>query len=180
MTRLASLDPQQATGPAKDLFTAVQAKLGRPAPNMMRAMASAPPVLKAYLEFSGALAGGRLDPKLRERIALAVGEQNRCGYCVDAHTLIGGKFGLQPAEMLDARRGKAADPAHAAALAFARKIASGNADVTDADVAALRQAGFDDGQIAEITAHVALNLFTNLFNHVAGTTSDFPPAPKLP
>ena len=50
---------------------------------------------------------------------------------------------------------------------------------SDADVEALRKAGFDDGQVAEITAHVALAIFTNLFNHVAGTASDFPPAPRL-
>ena len=43
----------------------------------------------------------------------------------------------------------------------------------------LRQSGYTDGQIAEIVAHVALNLFTNYFNHVAGTDVDFPAAPQL-
>lgn len=179
MSRLATLDPATATGPAGELLAAVQSRLGRPAPNMMRAMAVAPPVLKAYVEFSGALAGGRLEGRLREKIALAVSERNRCGYCVDAHTLIGARFGLQPDELLDARRGRSRDPAHSAALAFALKLAGSHGDVSDADVEALRKAGFDDGQVAEITAHVALAIFTNLFNHVAGTASDFPPAPRL-
>ena len=42
----------------------------------------------------------------------------------------------------------------------------------------MRGAGYDDGQIAEIVANVALNLFTNYFNHVAGTEVDFPVAPE--
>jgi hypothetical protein len=51
--------------------------------------------------------------------------------------------------------------------------------VTDEDVAGLRQHGYTDGDIAEIVANTALNIFTNYFNHVAGTVVDFPAAPKL-
>jgi alkylhydroperoxidase family enzyme len=46
--------------------------------------------------------------------------------------------------------------------------------VGDADVAALRTAGFDDGQIVEILAHVALNLFTNYVNVAFAVPVDFP------
>jgi len=40
-------------------------------------------------------------------------------------------------------------------------------------------AGYDDGAVAEVVANVALNLFTNDFNHVAETDIDFPQAPEL-
>jgi hypothetical protein len=43
----------------------------------------------------------------------------------------------------------------------------------------LRRAGYTDGEIGEIVANVALNLFTNYFNHVVGTKVDFPAAPDL-
>jgi alkylhydroperoxidase family enzyme len=46
--------------------------------------------------------------------------------------------------------------------------------VTDEDIEAIHAAGFDDGAIAEVVAHVALNFFTNYFNHVAQTEIDFP------
>ena len=36
-----------------------------------------------------------------------------------------------------------------------------------------------DGEIAEMVAIIALNVYTNLFNHVADTEIDFPAAPKL-
>ena len=40
-------------------------------------------------------------------------------------------------------------------------------------------AGYGDAEIAEVVAHVALNIFTNYFNNVAGTAIDFPKAPAL-
>ena len=51
--------------------------------------------------------------------------------------------------------------------------------VEDADIAAVRDAGYGDAEIAEVVAHVALNIFTNYFNNVAGTAIDFPKAPAL-
>jgi len=62
----------QATGKARELLEAVQAKL-KFAPNMTRVMANSPAVLEAYLSFSAALASG-LPATLREKLALDVGE----------------------------------------------------------------------------------------------------------
>lgn len=69
MSRISIVNAEQATGKAKDLLDAVQAKLGM-TPNMMKTMANSPAVLEAYLNFSGALSNGTLDAKLREQIAL--------------------------------------------------------------------------------------------------------------
>jgi len=38
----------------------------------------------------------------------------------------------------------------------------------------VRQAGLSDGEIAEVVAHVALNVFTNYFNKAAEVDIDFP------
>jgi hypothetical protein len=46
--------------------------------------------------------------------------------------------------------------------------------VSAEDIAAIRKAGFSEGQIVEIVAVVAENFFTNLINNVAGTEVDFP------
>jgi alkylhydroperoxidase family enzyme len=53
-------------------------------------------------------------------------------------------------------------------------VVENRAAVAEADVAALRQAGFDDGAIVEILAHVALNLFTNYINVAFDVPVDFP------
>jgi uncharacterized peroxidase-related enzyme len=173
MTRLQAIQTESATGKAKELLEAVHAKL-KITPNMTRVMANSAAVLQGYLSFSGALAGGMLDPKLREEIALEVGEQNACQYCVSAHTFIGKSVGLSDSEIEAAREANANSPKNAAALRFARQIVASHGRPSDAEFEAVRKAGFSDGEIAEIIAHVALNVFTNYFNNTAGVEVDFP------
>lgn len=178
MPRIQPVRPEAADAKTADLLGGVRKKLGV-VPNLVSTMAASPAVATAYLGFSQALAGGTLPARLREQIALAVGQANGCDYCVAAHCALGQKAGLTPADVADARRGLADDEKAAAALAFARKLVADRGRVADADVAAVRAAGFGDGEVAEVVANVALNLFTNYFNHVAGTEIDFPAAPAL-
>jgi uncharacterized peroxidase-related enzyme len=173
MSRLEPIQTQDATGKAKELLEAVQAKL-KITPNMTKVMANSPAVLQAYLSFSGALAGGALPAKLREEIALEVGEQNACQYCVSAHTAIGKMTGLTDAQIEDARNAKSSSAKESAALTFARELVAKKGRTTDADLDAVRRAGYTDGEIAEIIAHVALNVFTNYFNNSARVEVDFP------
>lgn len=178
MPRIPTLDPDQATGPARDLLEQVRAKMGR-TPNIMKTMAQAPAVLAGYLGFSGALAGGSLSARLRERIALAVAEQNDCSYCVAAHGAIAKMTGLNDDEIRDAREGRATDRADDEALRFALRVIESRGFVTDEELQRMRDAGHDDAAILEIVGVVSLNIFTNLFNHVADTEVDFPAQPVL-
>jgi alkylhydroperoxidase family enzyme len=66
------------------------------------------------------------------------------------------------------------DPKTAAALRFALKVVSERAQVSEADVAALREAGFTDEHVVEIMAHIALNVFTNYVNVAFNVEVDFP------
>ncbi|MBI3349710.1 MAG: carboxymuconolactone decarboxylase family protein [Burkholderiales bacterium] len=143
-------------------------------PNMFRAVANSPSALQAMWGFFGALGGGAIPAKLGEQIAVAVADRNRCEYCLAAHSALGRKAGASSAEMSAAQAGESADPATAAALRFALKLVEQRGQVGDADVAALREAGFGDGQIVEILAHVALNLFTNYVNVAFAVPVDFP------
>ncbi|HPF37240.1 MAG TPA: peroxidase-related enzyme [Phycisphaerae bacterium] len=178
MTRLNTITKQDANGKAKSLLEAVEKKLGV-VPNMMGAMANSPAVLEAYLGFSGALAGGSLSAKLREQIALAVGQQNDCQYCLAAHSALGKFAGLSGDEIADSRRGAAGDAKSQAILTFAKKLVSQRGRVTEADLGNLRAAGANDGEIAEVIANVAVNLFTNYFNHAVDTVIDFPKAEPI-
>ncbi|MGW1542165.1 hypothetical protein ACWCPM_18335 [Streptomyces sp. NPDC002309] len=49
--------------------------------------------------------------------------------------------------------------------------------MSDEDLDTVRAAGLGDGEIGEIVANVALNVFTNYFNSVGRTEVDFPPVP---
>ncbi len=178
MSRLQPLQPETATGKAKELLAAVQGKLGL-VPNMTRVMANSPAVLDGYLGLSGALSKGTLPSKLREQIALAVAEKNGCEYCLAAHSTIGKMVGLSADQILDSRRSSAVDPKVDALLQFASKVVQVQGKVSDADLQLVRNAGYDDGAIAEVVANVALSIFTNYFNHVADTDIDFPRAEPI-
>jgi uncharacterized peroxidase-related enzyme len=178
MSRINPINQENANPKALEILTAVNKAMGI-VPNMVATMAQSPAVANAYVAFSHALSQGSLSAKSRERLALVVAEKNSCDYCLAAHTFLGQKAGLSADEVVSARRGTSDEPKVAAALAFATKVVEQRGQVTDADVAAVRQAGFSDGEIAEIIANVVLNIFTNYFNVVAGVEIDFPRAPAL-
>ncbi|WP_022930317.1 carboxymuconolactone decarboxylase family protein [Patulibacter americanus] len=174
MPRIAPIDPTSADAKAKPLLDAVQAKLGV-TPNMMRTMAQSPAVLESYLGFGGALGKGTLGARLGELLALDVAEANGCGYCLSAHTYLGTNVAkLSDEQITAARSADSEDPKTRAALRFARQINDGRGHVTDEQVDAVRAAGWGDAAIAEIVAHVALNVLTNYFNTVAQVEIDFP------
>ncbi|MCG8652973.1 MAG: carboxymuconolactone decarboxylase family protein, partial [Pirellulales bacterium] len=175
MTRIPTVNRDNADTSTTSLLDTVEKQMGM-VPNIISAMAQSNAVANAYLSFSGALAGGSLSARLREQIALVVGQANECDYCLAAHTVLGRGAGLSDSETCDARQAQASDSREAAALAFAQKVVQERAVVSDADVQAVMNAGFSPGQVGEIVANVALNIFTNYFNHVAGTEVDFPAA----
>jgi AhpD family alkylhydroperoxidase len=108
-------------------------------------------------------------------LALAVAESNSCNYCLSAHSYIGKNLiKLSEAEMIANRDGGSTDPKAAAAVHFAKEVVRTRGHVTDADLKAVKDAGYNDAQIMEILAHVALNTLTNYANVVAGTEIDFP------
>lgn len=173
MARIAVIDPKHATGETRQLLDAVQGALGG-VPNFIRVLANSPAALGAFLGLHGIAGAGALEPRTRERIALAVAEQNACQYCVSAHTAIGRKAGLDNAEMLANRAGRSADAKAEAALAFARALVENTGQVSRAEFDAVRAAGHSDAEIVEIITHVALNIFTNILGKATQVEIDFP------
>lgn len=176
MTRLPLVDPATATGRVKTVLDGQAARRGK-ASAMMRALANSPAALHGLTSFNAALAGGVLPETLREQISIAVAEANHCRTCLAAHTSFGRSAGLSEVELAAARVGASADPRARAALAFALRVMATIGHVGDAELAAVRAAGFGDDAIMEITALVFLNVLTNAVNHVAGTTPDYPEPP---
>jgi uncharacterized peroxidase-related enzyme len=167
--------PTYETAPAasQPMLDAVRKQLGV-VPNSFRVLALSPAALQGLLGLNGALAKA-LDLKTRERIAIAVAQSNKCDYCLSAHSYIGLNLAkMDTAEIASNRQGTSADSKANAAVGFAIKVNEERGNVSDADVQAVRAAGFTDAQIIEIVAVVAENIFTNLLNIVAGTEIDFP------
>ena len=173
--RIASIQPDEATGKTKELFDGVKAKIGK-VPNIFKLLAHSPTGLQGVLQFYGALSGGSLDAATRERIALAIANVNGCDYCNAAHTAVAKSLKLSDEEIEVNRRGHSSDTQANVAVAFARKVAVTRADVSEGDVQALREAGYSEGQIVEIVLNVAYNVLTNYVNEAFKTDIDVPRA----
>ena len=163
-----------APAAAQPLLNAVNAQLGV-VPNLFRLLAASPAGLEGLLGLSGALGKGTLEPKTRTRIAITVAEANGCSYCLSAHAYIAKHMTKLSDGEITANRGARSEDAKAdEALAFARKVVDTRGHVSDADVQAVKAAGYTDAQVLEIVLHVALNTLTNYINVVADTDIDFP------
>ena len=168
-----------APAASQPLLEPVKKQLGV-VPNLFRVVSNSPAALEGYLGLSGALAKGTLPAATRERIALAVAEINGCTYCLSAHSYLGKNLAkLDEAEIMANRHGRSNDPKADAAVHFAATVTKARGHVEDADLRAVKMAGYDDAQIVEIVLHVALNTWTNYINEVAQTVVDFPVAKAL-
>jgi uncharacterized peroxidase-related enzyme len=167
-----------AAGPAGEMLTNLKQKLGG-VPNILRAMANSPSVLQGYLDLSKAASSTTLDGALREKIALAVSEVNNCHYCLSAHTTFAKKLNVNEPDILSARRGESSDPKTEAILVFCQIVAQKKGWVDADELASLRAAGVTEEELVEIILVIALNIFTNYFNHIVDTDIDFPKAPDL-
>jgi uncharacterized peroxidase-related enzyme len=173
MTRANLIDAAHASGEVKLVLDQIQQTFGT-VPAMFQAAANSAVTLKSLWGGFVATAGGTLPAKLKEQLAVAIADSNGCEYCLAAHTALGRKAGASAQEITEAQAGRSEDPATDAALQFALKVVQSRAQLSDADFATLRRAGFSDEAIVEILAHVALNLFTNYINVALRVPVDFP------
>ncbi|MBC7596305.1 MAG: carboxymuconolactone decarboxylase family protein [Kineosporiaceae bacterium] len=168
------IQPENATGVAKDLLDQVQKGLGL-VPNMTKVMANSPALLKGYLALSAAVGSGSIPAAVRERLAISTAQLNGCEYCLSAHSYIGGNIAKVDAAGLDAaRRSESSDPHVGALLKLSQAIAENAGDVDDDAIGAARAAGVTDAEIGELVANLALNILTNYFNVLANVENDWP------
>jgi uncharacterized peroxidase-related enzyme len=173
MTRIPAIDPLQADSATQERLRAIETAMGK-TPNLFKTVAASPTALAVLMQLRDTLAHGTLRIKTRETLALALAEYHSCDYCLSAHAVSSTRAGMDDADVSAARRGTSSDPRNDAAVKFALAVAKSRGSVTDDEFAAIRAAGYDDGQIMEIIANVALNVFTNYVNKIAQTEIDFP------
>ena len=169
MSRITIPTPESAPAASKPLLDGVLKKLGV-VPNVFRVASLSPAALEALLGLSGPLTR-----TLDVRIAIAVAQENSCDYCLSAHTYLGLNLAKNtPEDAALARKGSSTDAKAAAAVRFAVEVDKTRGGVSDADIAAVKDAGYSEAQIVEIVALVVENVFTNFLNRVAETDIDFP------
>ena len=173
MSVLRAVSTETASPKSKELLASVEQRIGRSS-NMMRIVANSPAALGAYLQFNQAFDAMKMSPKLRALITAAVAELNGCDYTLSTAMVLGPRAGATVEELNAARQVQSSDPKTAAALQFTAQIVLERGQVRAADVEKLHGAGFDDEEIVEIVALIALNIFRNYINLVAETEIDLP------
>lgn len=173
MSRLTVINQETANPEQKALLDAVHEKLGM-VPNFLKVFASSPAALRAFLGLHSIASEGSLDAATRERIALAVAQQNECQYCVSAHTAIGRKAGLDGAEIEANRAGSSHDAKAAVAVKFANALVEHSGNVTAEELLEVREAGYSDADIVEVITHVGMNMLTNIIGKASQVEIDFP------
>ena len=149
-----------------------QAKAGF-VPNVFLALARRPEEFRAFFAYHDALLlrDSGLTKGEKEMIIVATSGANQCLYCVVAHGALLRIYEKNPliADQVAVNYRKAdITPRQKAMLAFALKVCSDSAAVGDADFAALRDLGFSDDDIWDITAITGL---FGLSNRMANVTS---------
>ncbi len=173
MTRTVAFSLDQVPADSKSTLDAFTKNIGF-TPNMMAIFAQSPIAFNAWATLLGNLSK-TLDVKTRDSIGLAVSEVNGCNYCLGVHSFTAEHMAKLPAdEIILARKGHATDPKRDAAVQFARKVIETRGQVGDADVKAVRDAGYTDANVMEIVALVAMYSLTNFFNNVFDPEKDFP------
>jgi uncharacterized peroxidase-related enzyme len=173
MQRSTALKPEQVPADSKPTLDMFTKNIGF-TPNMMAIFAQSPIAFNAWATLLGSLSKA-LDVKTRDGIGLAVSEANGCNYCLGVHSFTAEHMAKLPAdEVILARKGHARDPKRNAAIQFARKVLETRGQVSDADLKAVRDAGYTDANVMEIVALVAMYSLTNFFNNVFDPEKDFP------
>lgn len=173
MPNILPLHPDHADASTQQTFKSIASKLGR-VPNMFLTLAHSPVALNAYTRLAETSTTGKLTARLREQIALVVGQDNGCDYCLAAHAAIGGMLGLTPAQIEAARRAQASTQFDQAVLELAAQITRERGLLSPQALATYRARGLSDSDVLEVLVNVVLNILTNYTNHLAATEIDFP------
>ena len=136
-------------------------------PNFLGVLAGSPAALRAYARFRSELRHGKLSLATLERIALAVAEHYHSEPGIDMHSRAARAAGLELDEVAAARKFTSKDPREATLLRYLQAMLEEGGRPPMHLHEETREAGWDDEQILEAIAAVALEGFTAMIN-VAG------------
>lgn len=174
MTKFHVHDVENAPEESRDALRAVGDKLGF-VPNVLRVMAEAPAAVKAYATVADLFSQTSLSPQEQQVVLLSVAVENRCHYCVAAHTagLLGA--GGEAADANAIRRDDEPGNDRLAALSrFTRRLVRERGWVGGEPLDAFLEAGFEQRHVFEVLVGVTMKTLSNYTNHMAETPLDGP------
>ena len=141
-------------------------------PNIIGVLAGSPAVLRAYARFRSELRNGSLSHATQQRIALAVAEHQGSEYGLSTLQRTARDCGLGLDEIALAREFDSRDEREATLLRFVKALLEADGAPPRHKHEEAREAGWDDEQILEAIAHVALATFGNLVTRAGDVPRD--------
>jgi uncharacterized peroxidase-related enzyme len=181
VTWIRTIAYDDATGRLKQLYDRIKGP-GNNVDNIMMAHSLRPHTMEGHMalyKYTLHHFANQVPEWFLEALGVLVSRINGCGYCVDHH-FAGLRRLLKEDACAAAMRAAleaedfaaAFDAREEAALRYAAKLSKAPASVVEADVAAMRAAGFDDGEILEINQVVAYFAYANRTVLGLGITTD--------
>jgi uncharacterized peroxidase-related enzyme len=144
-------------------------------PNMYTRMVNSPSLLDTYLhgyklfrEQSG------FTPAEQEVVFLTISHENRCHYCMAAHSMLADKKSNVPTKVIQAiREGTPIpDPKLSILSNFTRKLITTRGNPSRQDVNTFLAGGFSEQQVLEIVLAIGVKTLSNYSNHLFNTPID--------
>lgn len=142
-------------------------------PNLIATLANAPSAVNAYVGVASALEESSLTPVEQQVVLLATSFENRCHYCMAAHSVVARGAGAAD-EVVDALRDgePIPDPRLEALRSFTTSMVRNRGWVPEEDLTAFLAADFSKEQVLDVLAGVTLKTLSNYMNHIAETPLD--------
>lgn len=159
------------TAPAesKPLLATVAKRFGF-LPNVYAHLAEAPATLEALLQLSAIFTRTSLTERQRHLLLLTTSVENRCSFCVAAHTRGAAVGGVQQDAIASIRSGELPEhPEDAALVSFVRAVTRSRGFVSESELYAFFSRGFTSRNALEVVLGVTLKILTNYANHMTHT-----------
>jgi uncharacterized peroxidase-related enzyme len=174
MTDFPVHDTDSAPEAARPLLEASQAQFGM-IPNLHGVMAGSPQLLGAYQHLHEAFTKTALSTVEQNVVWLAINVENRCHYCVPAHTAIAHSMDV-PRDVIEALREERPleDERLEALRHFTLTVLRERGHIDEAALQAFLDAGFEQRHVLDVILGVSQKVMSNYLNHIAATPVDAP------
>lgn len=164
----------EATETQKELLT-ITRKEYKMIPNMYRAMANHPVLLKSYMDaYKGFRTHSNFSSVEQEVVFLTISVENNCSYCMAAHSIIADLVSKVPPNITDAIRTGAEIPdAKLKSLQeFTSIMLNKRGNPSEEDVRLFFENGYNENHILDIILAISIKTISNYTNHIFHTEID--------
>ncbi len=172
MTQFPVHTPESAPAASARKLELIRQNLGF-IPNLAGVLAEAPAALESYFSLGALFDKTSLSRTERQVVLLAVSRENRCEYCMAAHTVVA-RMQSVPESVIESIRND--DRIPEAKLEVLRRFTTaivrkrGVLDKEDLD--AFFNVGYSKAHVLEVIVGVAMKTISNYTNHIAATPLD--------